>query len=225
MGEHGEATAASAAVSASPRSPLSSRDLLHAVPAAGKEAEPARRPAVTPPRAGSPSGDRPAIPPDAHRRRRALLIAISVLIVVGALVRIALTATHVGPVLGGVGVTNIPTSQLTLGTCLAAETVGSDVRTVGAITCAQPHTSEVFAVRHLAAGPYPGDADIKAGAEAACTGPDFTAFAQQPAEDTSLKIQFLIPTAASWAQGQTSISCLVSASSGLTIGTLRKTAK
>ena len=154
-----------------------------------------------------------------------MLIAISVLIVVGALVRIALTTTHVGPELGGIGVTTIPTSQLTLGACLASETVGTDVRTVGVITCAQPHTAEVFAVRHLTVAPYPGDAAIKDQAQAACTGPDFTTFAQQPAEDTALKIQYLIPTAASWAQGQMSISCLVSASSGLTSGTLRTSEK
>ena len=164
-----------------------------------------------------------AVAPGSHERRRAILIGLSVLIVVGAILRIALSVTHFGPALNAVGVKALPPSQLTLGACLASEPVGSTVRTVGVITCAQPHASEVFAVRHLASGQYPGDAAVLADAESACNGPEFTTFAQQPAEDTSLKIQYLVPTIATWALGETTISCLVSPPNGLTTGTLRKT--
>ncbi|MGH9135725.1 MAG: septum formation family protein [Acidimicrobiales bacterium] len=98
--------------------------------------------------------------------------------------------------------------------------------TAEVVPCDQPHLYEIFHELEMDGAdgvPYPGDAAALAAAEA-CIGQPFTEFVGAPYDEvTTIDVIQLHPTAETWAQGERTISCIVTPVDGqLVTGTLSR---
>jgi hypothetical protein len=88
----------------------------------------------------------------------------------------------------------------------------------------EPHDSEAYAVVTVPDGEYPGEADIKAQADAGCVAafPEFVGIAYTESE---LEYTFYFPSVDSWAQGDREILCEVYDPDSQTTGSLAGSAR
>ncbi|MDF8266059.1 DUF4190 domain-containing protein [Luteipulveratus flavus] len=99
------------------------------------------------------------------------------------------------------------------------------ISSVQAVPCTEPHDLEAYAESALTYTGYPGDTEVTAAAERACTD-RFTAFVGTDMADSDLAVQYFHPTRRSWALGDHDVTCLVGEPSGrTTLTTLRGAAR
>ncbi|GAA1740658.1 septum formation family protein [Aeromicrobium alkaliterrae] len=85
----------------------------------------------------------------------------------------------------------------------------SEVDTITAVPCSDPHEAEAYHEVELDSGDYPGDAEIQAAVEEACA-PAFDTFVGLPYEESTLDVYQLFPTQDTWEQlDDRLISCLI----------------
>lgn len=114
---------------------------------------------------------------------------------------------------------DVQATALNVGDCLPAQVAENKVAfTVAVVPCGQPHSAEVFAELALAAGRYPGEAQVTRLAEGGCI-KRFQAFVGVRFAKSTLDANFLLPTRASWSQDR-EVSCMVTATTPTT-GTLK----
>lgn len=108
--------------------------------------------------------------------------------------------------------TNISTADIKVGDCLNDANVGDVVNEVPLVDCSEPHDSEVFFVGELPDGPYPGDDESSAAADALCAQP-FIDFVGLPYEESAYDYTWYSPTAQSWESGNRAVRCVAIADS------------
>jgi hypothetical protein len=86
------------------------------------------------------------------------------------------------------------------------------------VPCGEPHDAEVVGVHDLPDGGYPGDAAVRRAAEGPCA----TAIAERvdPDRRAGLEPVLLVPTAATWAGGDRTVTCLVEDPDGPLVGSV-----
>ena len=90
--------------------------------------------------------------------------------------------------------------------------VGNCYNTVSKVDCAKTHTYEVVAQTTFGEDVkgLPNEDSIKSLGEGFCQGEDFTAYVGVEAGKSSYQIEYLSPSADTWAKGDRKISCVVS---------------
>ncbi|MCU1676608.1 MAG: sle [Frankiales bacterium] len=106
----------------------------------------------------------------------------------------------------------VPTSDVRAGDCLPGEMPAAGASWVDVTPCAARHSGEVYDVRALPAGDYPGEAAVRAAATTECAGAwqvglDATTRAKAAAARGSLTV--LVPTRSGWSAGDRGIACIV----------------
>jgi hypothetical protein len=115
---------------------------------------------------------------------------------------------------------DVPITALNVGDCLPDEvTADKEALTVALAPCAEPHSAEVYAEFVLAAGPYPGDAQVTRLAEGGCV-LRFQGFTGVSYAKSALDLTFLQPIRSSWRQNNREVTCMAGASTPNT-GTLK----
>ncbi len=105
---------------------------------------------------------------------------------------------------------DVQATALNVGDCLPAQVAENKVAyTVEVTPCSQPHSAEVFAEFALAAGPYPGDAQVTRLADGGCL-KRFQPFVGVRFARSALDVTYLLPVRASWSQNR-EVSCMVAA--------------
>ena len=86
-----------------------------------------------------------------------------------------------------------------------------EVESIDSVPCDQPHDAEVYAVVDLPQGddaPFPGDEEVATAADEACFD-RFEAYVGVSYEDSTLDINYYLPIASSWAEGDRMVTCLL----------------
>ncbi|GAA2558040.1 septum formation family protein [Pseudonocardia hydrocarbonoxydans] len=131
------------------------------------------------------------------------------------IVRRGVLALAAGALLSVAACSGTSVLDLEVGQCITDETPeGEQVSTVPVVACTEPHVGEIYALPQLPDGAFPGDAAVSASAEQLCAGPDFQNFVGIPIEQTTLSVNFLLPSAETWAEGDREIVCIVSPADG-----------
>ncbi|MBW0118115.1 septum formation family protein [Pseudonocardia abyssalis] len=105
--------------------------------------------------------------------------------------------------------------DLEVGQCITDETPeGEQVSSVPVVECSQPHVGEIYALPQLPDGDFPGDEAVTASAQELCAGPEFQTFVGVPIDQTTLSVNFLIPSAETWAEDDREIVCIVGPADG-----------
>ena len=105
-------------------------------------------------------------------------------------------------------------AELKVGDCFdvaPTQDANGDNTTMNVLTdCAKPHDAEVYLVFDVPVGPngYPGDEAIGALQQTRCDAA-FTTFVGKDSGLSSYDIDYVRPTAESWASGDRSIACLI----------------
>lgn len=100
--------------------------------------------------------------------------------------------------------------NLEVGQCITDETPeGEQVASVPVVDCGEPHVGEIYALPQLPDGEFPGDDSVTASAQTFCAGPEFQNFVGVPFEQTTLGVNFLIPSTETWEEGDREIVCIV----------------
>ena len=111
-------------------------------------------------------------------------------------------AALVVPACGGSG--NVFT--LEVGTCFD-DTAETQVSSVPEVDCAEPHDNEVFAVfDYTETDTFPGDEALDAAATDLCIA-QFQAYVGEAYIDSTLEVFPIIPTEASWDDGDREVIC------------------
>jgi Septum formation len=112
--------------------------------------------------------------------------------------------------------------ELAVGTCVNdAETpLGADLAEVPAVSCDEPHDSELYAIVSATDGPYPGVDTLVGEGQDKCQ-VVFAEFVGIDFRSSLLDYHFYYPTPSSWAQGDRSIYCMVIDPGLKVIGTLQ----
>ncbi|WP_225755523.1 septum formation family protein [Actinotalea sp. Marseille-Q4924] len=143
-------------------------------------------------------------PPRGHRGARtvvrvlAVLGVVALVGVVGVGARTWADSRPLGTVSGDV---SAHPRQLVAGHCVQTLPPDGTVRRTTLVPCDRPHEAEVLATHRHADGPWPGDAQVRREAEAACEMDS----AQQQA---GVQPVVWAPTEASWRQGDRTSLCL-----------------
>lgn len=142
-------------------------------------------------------------------------------LVVGALIALALATsatrdTTTGQVAGGGG--TVSSRDLRPGDCLNNLRDSTDLRSLPAVPCAQPHEGEVFAVFDLPSGAYPGQSEVDSLSETGC-GTRFGGYSGADPENERLFVVY--PLKSNWARGDREVACIATPlNGGLTTGSL-----
>lgn len=131
------------------------------------------------------------------------------------------TRDETGTIVDG-GTTDV--FALQVGDCIVSSVGSDEVVEVPTVPCAEPHDAEVYAELTLADGDYPGEDAIFAQGDDGCSDA-FTGFVGQSAESSTLDFTYYYPTAASWAQGDRLITCIIDDPTGQTTGSLEGAAR
>ena len=117
---------------------------------------------------------------------------------------------------GAVGV-----EQLAAGDCVAAPT-GTDVTLsdVTGVPCAQAHDGEIYLVRDLPAGAFPGKASVEASATAICSAAA-DSYLGLALSETALEVYALYPPSADDWNSSRSVACIVHHPGETVTGSLR----
>jgi Septum formation len=108
---------------------------------------------------------------------------------------------------------------IVVGDCLNDGSLEGEVSTVRTIDCAEPHDSEAYASIIMTDGEFPGDQAVQDQATADCT-TQFSTFVGLAYAESIYNFSYYYPTAASWAQGDREILCLIIDEAGKTTGSL-----
>ncbi|HMG44008.1 MAG TPA: septum formation family protein [Acidimicrobiales bacterium] len=117
--------------------------------------------------------------------------------------------------------------DLGTGDCINNPTEESELETVDAVPCTEPHDAEVFAEFDMSAAgdTYPGVPAAQQEAQTGCS-EQFEGFVGMPFDGTALNLYYLYPTQDSWDRlDDRQITCLVSDPAGPTTGTLEGAAR
>lgn len=106
-----------------------------------------------------------------------------------------------------------------VGDCLNDGGVDAEVSTVTKIDCTLPHDSEAYAGITMDDGDYPGEGAVRGQAETDCTD-RFDMFVGLDYTNSELEFAYYYPTAASWAQDDREILCLIMDPAGKVTGSL-----
>lgn len=98
---------------------------------------------------------------------------------------------------------------LAVGTCLDVGRGGLLAPTTPTVDCSQPHLSEVTGVVPLGGqAAYPGTDPLTVAAKTQCAA-IFAAYVGRPPDGSLLASAYVLPSAAGWGRGDTSVTCLV----------------
>jgi hypothetical protein len=117
-------------------------------------------------------------------------------------------------------------SALVVGDCLPVEPgYEGSTQDLEAISCEEPHRSEVFAELTLEGddSDYPGDVEVGAAVEQLCYGQPFADYVGVPYDVSSLWVSSVSPSPDGWAGGSRDITCFVHAPdpAAITTGSFR----
>lgn len=104
--------------------------------------------------------------------------------------------------------TEINPFDLQLGDCLAEFDEGSEVSTIPAVPCGEPHTDEIYASAELPDGEFPGAEAITGFADDECVAA-FAEFVDLPYEESQLSVRYFTPTEESWSDGDREVLCVL----------------
>ena len=98
--------------------------------------------------------------------------------------------------------------DLEVGNCLADFQDATELETVEASPCSEPHSDEIFAAHSIPDGDFPGMDAVEATARNLCIA-EFDEFVGKPYEDSVLGVGFLTPTEQSWNDGDRNVLCTI----------------
>ncbi|MDS1269547.1 septum formation family protein [Lipingzhangella sp. LS1_29] len=87
--------------------------------------------------------------------------------------------------------------NLDVGDCIADQNLQGEISDIELVHCEDPHFFEVYAVRELPDGPYPGDQHIATEADEFCY-TEFAPFIGNDYETSVIEFDHLTPTEQSW---------------------------
>lgn len=113
----------------------------------------------------------------------------------------------------------VSSRDLRPGDCLNNLRDSTDLRSLPAVPCAQPHEGEVFAVFDLPSGAYPGQSQVDSLSESGCG----TRFGGYSSSDPNNERLFVVyPLESNWTRGDREVACIATPlDSGLTTGSLK----
>jgi hypothetical protein len=115
--------------------------------------------------------------------------------------------------------------DLEVGQCISSSVADDQVSTVPVVACTEPHSGEIYALPQLPDGAFPGDEGVSTSAQTLCADPEFQNFVGVPVTETSLGVEFLLPSSETWADGDREIVCIVKDGEADTTGSLRGVAR
>ena len=98
--------------------------------------------------------------------------------------------------------------DLDIGDCLADFQDATELDTIEASPCSEPHSDEIFASGSIPDGAFPGMDIVEATAQKLCIA-QFDEFVGKSYEDSVLDVGFLTPTEQSWNDGDRAVLCTV----------------
>ena len=98
--------------------------------------------------------------------------------------------------------------DLDVGDCLADFQDATELDTIEASPCSEPHSDEIFASGSIPDGTFPGMEIVEATAQNLCIA-QFDEFVGISYEDSVLDVGFLTPTEQSWNDGDRAVLCTV----------------
>jgi hypothetical protein len=115
---------------------------------------------------------------------------------------------------------SVSSFDLATGDCINGLEESTNIASLPAVPCAEPHEGEVFGKFDITTGSWPGDAEIAKQAEEGCV-ERLEAYAPGAVDDENLEIFFLHPTEQSWAQGDDEVICVANDPTTKRTGSLR----
>lgn len=112
---------------------------------------------------------------------------------------------------------------LEIGDCFNDQS-SSEITTVPAVPCSDPHDNEAYYAFDIPDATYPGEDSVLAQADTACS-TEFPNFVGIAYNDSVLDYSYLYPTESSWEQGDREVLCLVYDGSAPTSGSLAGAAR
>jgi len=99
--------------------------------------------------------------------------------------------------------------ELKVGDCLADFQDATELSSIEASPCDEPHSDEIYAAGAIPDGAeFPGAKAIEAAAEDICLA-EYAAFVGLPYDESVLDIGYLTPTEDSWADGDREVLCTI----------------
>ena len=98
--------------------------------------------------------------------------------------------------------------DLEVGVCLADFQDATELETIEASSCSEPHSDEIFASGSIPDGNFPGMDVVEAKAQDMCIA-EFDDFVGISYEDSVLDVGYLTPTEESWNDGDRDVLCTV----------------
>jgi hypothetical protein len=99
--------------------------------------------------------------------------------------------------------------QLEVGDCLADFQDGTELSSVEALPCSEPHSDEIYASGSIPNGDdFPGPEAVETAAREICLA-EYEEFVGLPYDDSVLDIGYLKPTEESWADGNREVLCTI----------------
>lgn len=137
-----------------------------------------------------------------------------VLLFVAVLVFTSLTSAHRDPFGMVTSGGRQDVRSLKVGDCLESVGISSEVDSVPAVPCTQPHRAEVIGEFRLADGSYPGESEIEQQAQARCT--PMIPSNLGALDPSTLDLYYLFPTQRTWAFRDRTVTCIVGSDTPLT---------
>jgi hypothetical protein len=113
----------------------------------------------------------------------------------------------------------IRVKDIRVGHCID-RTPANTFETLPVVPCVQPHDVEVYAIRGLGRGGWPGDKALTDRADKACR-PPFEAYVGVPYDESTLEISWYLPTQSSWRVGDREVTCILHDPAGRLVGTMK----
>jgi hypothetical protein len=113
----------------------------------------------------------------------------------------------------------ISTEKIKVGHCIDRMPAKTFV-TLPVVPCVQPHDVEVYAIRNLGRGGWPGDKALADRADKACH-PVFATYVGVPYDQSTLETSWYGPTQAGWRAGNREVACLLYDPAGRLVGTMK----
>lgn len=162
--------------------------------------------------------DRPAGDPAQHRRLVTIsLVALLVLVIIGAAAGITTWLTHGFRNLGTIRYHQAAVFSVRLGTCINLTPNGTVVHVV---PCAGAHDAEVFGTFQLAGRTWPGTTAVQQKAQSGCVA-RLTRYLNPQLAATNLAESYVYPGQQAWDTGERTVVCEVHATSGKLTGSVR----
>ena len=98
--------------------------------------------------------------------------------------------------------------DLEVGVCLADFQDATELETIEASSCSEPHSDEIFASGSIPDGNFPGMDVVEAKAQDMCIA-EFDDFVGISYEESVLDVGYLTPTEESWNDGDRDVLCTV----------------